>query len=79
MLRYAAFQTMIALATSDAEHDADKTGKKPYSIMVKDEHFQAVVERRRRFISYRKSMQTKDEQARANSDEACATCSKKGQ
>lgn len=34
-------------------------------IFVRDEHFQAVVDRRKEFIDYRKSIRNMDEEARA--------------
>jgi hypothetical protein len=58
-------QTAVALASYDAEKEAEATGEKQGRILVRDEHFQAVVDRRRDFINYRKSIRNQDEDARA--------------
>jgi hypothetical protein len=61
-----ALQTAIALASYDAEKDAEVMGVRAGRILVRDEHFQAVVDRRRDFIAYRKSIQNQDEEVRAH-------------
>jgi hypothetical protein len=60
-----ALQTAIALATHDAEKEAEELGVRATKIIVRDEHFQAVVDRRKDFITYRKSIKNQDEDARA--------------
>lgn len=63
-----ALQTAIALASYDAEKDAEATGVEAGRIQVRDEHFQAVVDRRKDFIAYRKSIRNQDEEVRAYSE-----------
>lgn len=40
-------------------------GKRVSKIVVRDEHFQIVVDRKREFIEYRKSIRNQDEDTRA--------------
>jgi hypothetical protein len=63
-----ALQTAIALASYDAEKEAEASGDKTGRIEVRDEHFQAVVDRRKDFIAYRKSIRNQDEDTRAYSE-----------
>jgi hypothetical protein len=58
-------QTAIALAGYDAEKEAEESGVGPTKILVGPEHFEAVVDRRKEFIEYRKSIRNQDEDARA--------------
>jgi hypothetical protein len=62
---WAALQTSIALATFDAEVEAGPDGAQPLRVTVRPEYFQAVVDRRKEFIGYRKSIRNQDEEARA--------------
>jgi hypothetical protein len=68
LLRYIALQSAIALATFDAAEEAGATGVRPSKILVRDEHFQAIVDRRKDFFMYWKSIRNQDEEARAFSD-----------
>jgi hypothetical protein len=61
-----ALQTAVALASYDAEIEAEAIGEKQGWILVRDENFQAVVDRRRDFINYRKSIMNQDEDASAH-------------
>jgi len=65
MLNSKALQTAIALATFEAEQGSEETGVKPAKIFVRDDHFQTVIDRRKEFIEYRKSIRNQDEDARA--------------
>jgi hypothetical protein len=71
-------QTAIALASFDAEEEAEEGGVKPGKILVRDTHFQTVVDRRKEFIAYRKSIRNQDEEARAYSEGSRAPPLKKG-
>jgi hypothetical protein len=64
----AALQTAIALATFDAEEEVEADGTQPTRITVRPEHFQTVVDRRKEFVGYRKSIRNQDEEARAFSE-----------
>jgi hypothetical protein len=63
-----ALQTAVALASYDAEIEAEAIGEKQGWILVRDENFQAVVDRRRDFINYRKSIMNQDEDASAHTE-----------
>lgn len=65
LLIYIALQSAIALATFDAEEEAEAAGVRPSKILVRDGHFQAIVDRRKDFFIYRKSIRNQDEEARA--------------
>jgi hypothetical protein len=81
MLNFAseiALQTAIALASFDAEEEAEENGVRPPKILVRDTHFQTVVDRRKEFIAYRKSIRNQDEEARAFSEGSRAPPPKKG-
>jgi hypothetical protein len=73
-----ALQTAIALASFDAEEEAEESGVKPGKILVRDSHFQTVVDRRKEFIAYRKSIRNQDEEARAYTEGSRAPPPKKG-
>lgn len=76
-----ALQSAIALATFDAEQEAEAaavaacggdgaaatttTTRKAGKIVVRDEHFQIVVDRKKEFLEYRKSIRNQDEDTRA--------------
>ena len=60
-----ALQSAIALATFDAETEAELDGRKMTKIVVSDEHFRIVVDRKREFLEYRKSIRNQDEDTRA--------------
>jgi hypothetical protein len=60
-----ALQTAIALATFEAEEEAEEDGVRPGKIVVRDTHFQTVVDRRKEFIAYRKHIRNLDEEGRA--------------
>jgi hypothetical protein len=60
-----ALQTAIALASYDADKEAEECGEKRKRILVRDSHFEAVVDRRKDFIEYRRSIRNQDEDARA--------------
>jgi len=64
-LTSAALQSAVALAGYDAEKESEATGERPKVITIRDEHFQAVVDRRREFVEYRKSIRNQDEDTRA--------------
>jgi hypothetical protein len=70
-------QTAIALASDDAERDAEELGTRPGRILVHPHHFQAVVDRRKEFIEYRKSIRNQDEDARAYVEGSRAPSSRK--
>jgi hypothetical protein len=61
----AALQSAIALAGNDAEKEARAAGERPKMITIRDEHFQTVVDRRKEFVEYRKSIRNQDEDTRA--------------
>lgn len=64
-LTRAALQTAIALATYEAQKDAEVSGDKIGRIFVRDWHFQSVVDRKKAFDEYRKKIRNQDEQTRA--------------
>lgn len=55
----------MALAILDAIEEAEAAGEEPSRILVRDEHFQAIVDRRKEFISCRGSIHDQDKEARA--------------
>lgn len=66
LLIYIALQSAVALAAFDAAEEAEATGVRPSRIWVRDQHFQAIVDRRKEFFLYRRSIRNQDAEARAN-------------
>jgi len=57
--------------------EAEADGAQPLRITVRPEHFQTVVDRRKEFIGYRKSIRNQDEEARAYTEGSRAPPPKK--
>ncbi|KAH8602958.1 hypothetical protein B0O99DRAFT_679939 [Bisporella sp. PMI_857] len=60
-----ALQSAVALASFEAEEDAESGGEQSSKIWIREDHFQTVVDRRKDFVAYRKSIRNQDEDLRA--------------
>jgi uncharacterized protein YggE len=73
-----AIQTAVALASYKAEQEAENSGMQMGRIIVRDEHFQIVFDRRRDYVAYRKSIRNQHEDARAYDEGSRAMPKKTG-